>query len=53
MWRVPTPSNPPNPSGDPIEVPLENHNAVWDNTDLHNKIVASQIGTPEGAASAL
>jgi hypothetical protein len=49
----PTPSNPPNPSGDPIKVPLENHNAVWDNSDLHNKIVASQIGAPEGTASAL
>jgi hypothetical protein len=53
MWRVPTPSNPPYDSGDPIKVPLEEHNAVWDNSDLHNKIVASQIGTPEGAASAL
>ena len=53
MWRVPTPSNPPNPSGNPIKVPLEDHNGVWDNSDLHNKIVASQIGTPEGTASAL
>jgi hypothetical protein len=53
MWRIPTPSNPPNPSGDPIKVPLEDHNAVWDNSDLNNKIVASQIGAPEGASSAL
>jgi hypothetical protein len=53
MWRVPTPSNPPNPSGDPVKVPLEDHAGVWEEASLPNKIVASQIGMPEGTASAL
>jgi hypothetical protein len=53
MWRVPTTYNPPNPSGDPVKVPLEDHAAVWDEASLPNKIVASQLGAPEGMASAL
>lgn len=53
MWRVPTPLNPPNLSGDPIKVPLEDHPMVWAESSLPNKIVASQLGAPEGQTSAL
>ncbi len=49
----PHPLNPPNPSQDPVRVPLEDHNAVWDEQNLPNKIIASQIGAPEGTATAL
>lgn len=51
MWWVNTPSNPPNPSQDPVRLPDEGHPYVWAEQDLHNKIVASQIA--EGSASAL
>ena len=53
MWQVPTPLNPPNPSGDPVKLPDEDHTGVWEEASLPNKIVASQLGTPEGYASAL
>lgn len=53
MWWVNTPNNPPNPSQDPVKLPDEDHPYVWAEQDLPNKIVASQIGTPEGSASVL
>jgi hypothetical protein len=53
MWRVPTPLNPPNDSEDPVKVPLEDHNMVWAESSLPNKIIASQLGAPEGQTSAL
>jgi hypothetical protein len=52
MWRVPTPSNPPNPSQAPVKVPNEEHTWVWAESDP-NKIIDSGIGTPEGHATAL